>query len=416
MNSASLNQANALNGSKAKIARFQALLAPCLAEGAAPQVSAVKEFIGFVVNRIGENDTTTSKPLLAHLAKRMEAVSEDYNDELLEICKEFIERVRPKYSYFSGSLLSVCKLLAELYQADEDWTNAGRVMASIDTEDQHFWSDTFDMAARCEWRIETAEFFLQNEDNTSATKHIQKCRKMMREIPMSAAKRKQQLELRYKSCYSRILDNERKFLAASVNYLEIAQIDTSLFAKDELSADDLIQSLENAVTCAILAKAGGPRIRVLAMLHRDERSKNLKNYKVLEKMHKNMILSQKDQADFAKQLQPHHQAQLAGGLTVLQKAVYEHNMLAAAELYKNIRIEELAKLLGVTLVQAEDLARGMIEENRLQATIDQVDGIIEFDKDDSILNSWDSSIAESLMQVNDIIDLIEAKSNLKFNI
>jgi len=101
---------------------------------------------------------------------------------------------------------------------------------------------------------------------------------------------------------------------------------------------------------------------------------------------------------------------------VLQKAVYEHNMLAAAELYKNIRIEELAKLLGVTLVQAEDLARGMIEENRLQATIDQVDGIIEFDKDDSILNSWDASIAESLMQVNDIIDLIESKSNLKFNI
>jgi len=416
MNSASLDKANTMGDRRAKMARFKELLAPCLAKGSAPQVSAVKEFIGFVVDQIGENDTSTSKPLLEHLAVAMEAVEEDYNDELLEICKHFIDRVRPKYSYFSASLLKVCKLLAELYQADEDWTNAGRVMASVDTEDQHFWSKTFDVAARCEWRIETAEFFLQNEDNTSATKHIQKCRKMMREIPLSQARRKQQLQLRYKSCYSRILDNERKFLAASVNYLEIAQIDTKLFAKDELSAEDLVQSLENAVTCAILAKAGGPRIRVLAMLHRDERSKSLKNYKVLEKMHKNMILSQKDQADFAKQLQPHHQAQLAGGLTVLQKAVYEHNMLAAAQLYKNIRIEELSKLLGVTLVQAEDLARGMIEENRLQATIDQVDGIIEFDKDDSILNSWDASIAESLMQVNDIIDLIEAKSNLKFNI
>merc|ERR1711997_788920 len=146
-------------------------------------------------------------------------------------------------------------------------------------------------------------------------------------------------------------------------------------------------------------------------------AQQLKNYKVLEKMHKNMILSKKEQDDFAKQLSGHHQAQLAGGLTVLQKAVYEHNMLAAAELYKNIRIEELAKLLGVTLVQAEDLARGMIEENRLQATIDQVDGIIEFDKDDSILNSWDSSIAESLMQVNDIIDKIDqANTSLKFSL
>merc|ERR1712154_52194 len=268
----------------------------------------------------------------------------------------------------------------------------------------------------CQWRVETAEFFLQNEDNTSATKHIQKCRKMMREIPESKARIKQQLGLRYKSCYSRILDSERKFLAASVNYLEIAQIDTNLFDKDEMGQSDLLKSLENAVTCAILAKAGGPRTRVLAMLHRDERSKNLKNYKVLEKMHKNMILSKKDQDDFSKQLSDHHQATLAGGLTVLQKAVYEHNMLAAAQLYKNIRIAELSKLLGVTLVQAEDLARIMIQENRLNATIDQVDGIIEFDNDQLILNSWDASIAESLMQVNDIIDMIETKTNLKFNI
>merc|ERR1712154_375281 len=295
-------------------------------------------------------------------------------------------------------------------------TNAGRVMASIDTEDQHFWSKSFDIAARCEWRIETAEFFLQNEDNTSATKHIQKCRKLMREIPESQARIKQHLGLRYKSCYSRILDSERKFLAASVNYLEIAQIDTNLFEKSELDPSDLLKSLENAVTCAILAKAGGPRTRVLAMLHRDERSKNLKNYKVLEKMHKNRILSKKNQDDFAKQLSDHHQAQLAGGLTVLQKAVYEHNMLAAAQLYKNIRIEELSKLLGVSETQAEDLARVMIQENRLSATIDQVDGVIEFDNDASILNSWDTSIAESLMQVNDINDTIEAKSILKLSL
>merc|ERR1719242_1821413 len=138
----------------------------------------------------------------------------------------FIERLRPKYTYFSDSLLKICKLLAELYQADDDFTDAGRVMASVDTEDQHYWSASFDIVARCEWRITTAEFFLQNEDNTSATKHIQKCRKLMRDIPMSAAKVKQHLGLRYKSCYSRILDSERKFLAAAVNYLEIAQIDT----------------------------------------------------------------------------------------------------------------------------------------------------------------------------------------------
>lgn len=418
LNSAKLDAANTIESSKGKISAFKDLILPFLgiSTNSKPEISSIKEFIGYVVDQIGENDSGTSKPVLLYLSEQLENIEEDYNSELLEICQFFIERVRPKYSYFAESLLKICRLLAALYQADEDWINAGRVMASIDTEDQHFWSDSFDIAARCEWRIETAEFFLQNEDNTSSSKHIQKCRKLMRDIPLSQAKIKQQLGLRYKSCYSRILDSERKFLAASVNYLEIAQIDTNLFDKDEINNNDLLKSLENAVTCAILAKAGGPRTRVLAMLHRDERSKNLKNYKVLEKMHKNMILSKKDQDDFSKQLSDHHQATLAGGLTVLQKAVYEHNMLAAAQLYKNIRIAELSKLLGVTLVQAEDLARIMIQENRLNATIDQVDGIIEFDNDQLILNNWDTSIAESLMQVNDIIDMIETKTNLKFNI
>ena len=418
LNSAKLDAANNMDGSKNKIKAFSDLIYPCLGikSKTRPNVQSIKEFIGYVVDQIGENDTTTSKPLLIYLSSELENIEEDYNDQLLEICKFFIQRVRPKYSYFAQSLLSVCKLLAEIYQADEDWTNAGRVMASIDTEDQHFWSKTFDISKRCEWKIETAEFFLQNEDNTSATKHIQKCRKLMRDIPLSQAKIKQQLGLRYKSCYSRILDSERKFLAASVNYLEIAQIDTNLFEKGEINPSDLLKSLENAVTCAILAKAGGPRTRVLAMLHRDERSKNLKNYQVLEKMHKNMILSKKDQDDFSKQLADHHQATLAGGLTVLQKAVYEHNMLAAAQLYKNIKIEELAKLLGVTQIQAEDLARIMIQENRLNATIDQVDSIIEFDNDELILNSWDTSISESLMSMNDIVDMIETKTQMTFDI
>lgn len=418
LRAATLESIRSISDRKKKIKKLNELIVPYLGtkSKAEPDVSSIKTFIDFVVNTIGESDTTTSKPVLLRLTESLEEVDADYNDQLTEISKFFVERLRPKYSYFSDSLLGISRLLAELYQADEDYSNAGRVMASIDTEDQHYWSPAFDIVARCEWRIVTAELFLQNEDNTAATKHIQKCRKLMRDIPLKAAKVKQQLGLRYKTCYSRILDSERKFLAAAVNYLEIAQIDTNLFEEGELNPADLITSLENAVVCAILAKAGGPRIRVLAMLHRDERSQGLKNYKVLEKMHRNMILSKKDQDDFAKGLLPHHQATLAGGLTVLQKAVYEHNMLAAAQLYKNIRIEELSKLLGVTLVQAEDLARVMIQENRLSATIDQVDGVIEFDADDTILSSWDSAIAESLMVVNDIIDLIENKSSLEFSI
>ena len=174
-----------------------------------------------------------------------------------------------------------------------------------------------------------------------------------------------------------------------------------------MTESDAQQSLEYAVTCAVLEKAGGPRTRVLAMLYRDERSSQLSNYRILEKMHKNMMVSEKEMKTFEKQLQDHHRATLAGGLTVLQKAVYEHNMLAASTLYKNIQIEQLSKLLGVSDVQAEDLARIMIQEGRMKATIDQVDGIIEFDDDSGILHTWDSNIQDLCMSINDIVDAID---------
>ncbi len=206
-----------IDGNKKTLSGFKELIYPYLGikSKRAPDIVSLREFIGYIIDQIGENNTTISKPLLLYLSQELENIEEDYNDRLLEICKFFIERIRPKYTYFSDTLLRVCKLLAALYQADEDYINAGRVMASVDTEDQHFWNDkTFNIVNRCEWRIETAEFFLQMEDNTSATKHIQKCRQLMREIPSSTGKNlkvKQQLGLRYKSCYSRILDSEKNF-------------------------------------------------------------------------------------------------------------------------------------------------------------------------------------------------------------
>jgi len=192
--------------------------------------------------------------------------------------------------------------------------------------------------------------------------------------------------------------------------MELSQINSPL-VKDS----DLLQSLENAVTCAILAPAGGNRTRVLAMLYRDERSRTLKNFRVLEKMHKNMLLPKKEQDGFAATLSDHHQATLAGGLTVLQKAVYEHNMLAASNIYRNIKIAELSKLLGVSETQAEDLARGMIQEERLKANIDQVEGVIEFQNaKGSILLGWDDSIQELCMALNDICDKIDVEYPGKF--
>jgi len=308
--------------------------------------------------------------------------------------------LRQKYSYYCEALINMVRLSAEIYQSNDEYKLAGRMMANIDTDDQYVCT-ILNNIERCDWKIFTAQLYLEDGDNTSANTHIQKARKYLKDIPQSHNKYLE-LELQLKTCYSRILDAERKFLQAAVNYMEL-----SLISSNMVKESDLMQSLENAITCAILAKAGGARTRVLGMLYRDERSKDSKNSKILEKMHKNRILSKKDQEDFSKTLSDHHKATLSGGLTVLEKAVYEHNMLSASIIYKNIKISELAQLLGVNDVQAEDLARGMIEEGRMNATIDQVDEIIEFENDSNILLSWDNYIQDLCMTMNDLVDQVD---------
>ena len=80
-------------------------------------------------------------------------------------------------------------------------------------------------------------------------------------------------------CYARVLDAERKFLEAAQHYKALSQSGGAF-----ISEGDMLRTLELAVTCAILAKAGPPRSRVLAMLFSDERSQNLPNFALLNKV------------------------------------------------------------------------------------------------------------------------------------
>jgi COP9 signalosome complex subunit 4 len=68
-----------------------------------------------------------------------------------------------------------------------------------------------------------------------------------------------------------------------------------------------------------------------------------------------------------------------GPETVLDRAVMEHNVLAASKVYNNITFKGLGLLLGLRPSAAEAMARIMIQQGRLKASIDQVDSIIKFD-------------------------------------
>ena len=70
-----------------------------------------------------------------------------------------------------------------------------------------------------------------------------------------------------------------------------------------------------------------------------------------------------------------------GPETVLDRAMMEHNVLAASRVYTNVTFAGLGHLLGLRPSAAEAMARTMVQQRRLRASIDQVDGLIVFDAD-----------------------------------
>lgn len=81
-------------------------------------------------------------------------------------------------------------------------------------------------------------------------------------------------------------------------------------------------------------------------------------------------------------------------------------MQACGRLYDNIRIEELGHLLGIEARRAEKMAARMITEGRLQASIDQVEGLLEFEDVGPVV-SWDARIEAVCDDMQRCVDEID---------
>uniref|UniRef100_A0A6M2E1Z9 COP9 signalosome complex subunit 4 n=1 Tax=Xenopsylla cheopis TaxID=163159 RepID=A0A6M2E1Z9_XENCH len=166
-------------------------------------------------------------------------------------------------------------------------------------------------------------------------------------------------------------------------------------------------ALRNALICTVLASAGQQRSRMLATLFKDERCQHLPAYSILEKMYLDQIIRRSDLKDFEALLQPHQKASTLDGSSILDRAVFEHNLLSASKLYNNIKFDELGALLEISAAKAEKIASQMISEGRMNGDIDQIDHIVHFETRD-VLPQWDKQIQSLCYQVNSIIEKITA--------
>ena len=182
-----------------------------------------------------------------------------------------------------------------------------------------------------------------------------------------------------------------------------------------IDADDLLQMLGRAVTCAILAPSGPQRQRVLAAIANDTRlsllddiSEYTSHGTILKKMYTHQIVRPDELRLFDASLAEHQKAVMSDGLTIMERAVVEHNMIAVSDIYESIYLSELAWILGVTTTKAESIAATMIMDGSIHASIDQVDGFLIFTNDEQPIELYDRLVSNFCTELNNITNLIKA--------
>ena len=184
-----------------------------------------------------------------------------------------------------------------------------------------------------------------------------------------------------------MLDYKRKFIDASQKYHELS------FAP--LDQDEKSHALSCSIKCAIRARAGPQRSRILQSLMKDDRVGLVcppELQSLLESVCCERMLDRQRVESFRESLQPHQNATLEDGhTTVLDRAVLEHNVMAISRLYMNISAEELGSLIGVSAEQAIKIAGQMISENRLQASVDECAGWLSLTQPEPI-SVWNQQI------------------------
>jgi COP9 signalosome complex subunit 4 len=371
-----------------RLAAFSALVKSLMD---AKDVSGIKILVQQLLAEEGQY-SLFSRPVLSEIAKAMETLD---NVNLKDLSLSLIETLKRRVVSFEEEDAVIRSHLADVFQAEGEYTKAAQCLAQINLE-----SGTRIRTAqeKSSFYVRIAELYLEDEDPVTAENFCSRAGMVIHDVEDVS------LCLRYKVCYARILDSKRKFQDAAQKYTELAQTTDAGVAHD-----DLMALLSCAVVCAILAPAGPQRARTLATLCKDERISSVQHYDILKKVFLGRIIRANEVRELHESLAEHQKATGPDGQTVLERAMLQHNMLAASRVYKNMRLEDLGRIMEVQPARAEKMAAKMINEKRLQAYIDQRKGAIHFESG-TVLGMFDQSITHITTRVNTVFETISAKA------
>ncbi|THY16643.1 COP9 signalosome-like protein complex subunit 4 [Aureobasidium pullulans] len=360
--------------------------------------------IAYVQSILGDSvGIVTSRPLLASFVGKLASLPDA--DVKIQVGTNAIDALAPKVVSYEDQDSQIKLMLADSYEQNEDFTSSAKVLQQItlDSSQRHVSDDD-----KAKIWIRITRCYLEEDDPTNALSYLNRVKNVIYNV------QDQPTKLQFQLSQARISDSQRNFLDASNSYLNLS-------LEPVIDEEERLQALSAAIICVVLAPAGPKRARQLARLYKDDRTPQVNEFAILEKIFLDRVLSPEEVKAFAEKLQPHQMAKTADGSTVLDKAVLEHNLLGVSRLYSNIHIDNLGPMLGVDSDRAEAYAAQMIEQGRLSGYIDQIDGLIHFSNDSGAdgakggaanlgtreLRMWDANVQALCEEVERVATMIQ---------
>eukprot|EP00817_Percolomonadidae_sp_ATCC50343_P004728 CAMPEP_0117427964 /NCGR_PEP_ID=MMETSP0758-20121206/7753_1 /TAXON_ID=63605 /ORGANISM="Percolomonas cosmopolitus, Strain AE-1 (ATCC 50343)" /LENGTH=377 /DNA_ID=CAMNT_0005214009 /DNA_START=30 /DNA_END=1160 /DNA_ORIENTATION=+ len=336
---------------------------------------------------VKSSDTIVSRPSIAFVGEKFNEMEKDTShfDLIIELSESILEILHESGSFFDTSA-TIREICARILEKKQEYSGAARMLAGIAID-----SSKKSPAEKCAHFVRISQLYLEDEESARALPYMNQASNYFSKCKDTNTK------VRYHLCWANIYDFDRKFLKASRSYYDLSL---------SVIKDDLPSVLNKAMVTAILSPAGPQRSRLLKIMYNDDRCTSFPVYSSVEKMYLQRILREHEIEQMDSLLQEHQRAEGVDGLTYLQKAVIQHNLLAASSIYNNIRFEELGKLLGISNTAAEEIAAKMIAEKRMEGYIDQVENIMYFEDEGASLVDWDyqiSTICRSMENVTEEI-------------
>ncbi|KAI9825967.1 MAG: COP9 signalosome complex subunit 4 [Phylliscum demangeonii] len=332
----------------------------------------------------------TSRPLLRGFILALQHLPQTAVQ--IAVGQRALELIAPRLASFEQEEAEIRHTMAGAYEQAADYTAAARVLQGIQLESSQRTVSNDDKIAV--W-VRIVRDYIEADQFADAEVYLSRI-KNLTDRPTTA-----ELAARLLLCQARIYDYRRRFLDAFQAFYDFSLMEV-------VADDDRLMSLRAAIVCAILAPAGPQRSRVLAHAYRDERVRALPEFALVQKMVLDRLVAGDEIAAFAASLSAHHLATNADGLTVLQKAMIEHNVVAISKLFLDIDLQGLGDRLDVSAAMAEEYVAQMISDGRLTAHIDEIQAILYFDDDAAAdpVEQWHGNVQAVMTDLERTVGMI----------